>query len=151
MPGRAAQESTLYEPHRIAILLALADAPGCALCFADLGRRLRYSEGNLIGHLRRLQSAGLVEARGNGGRGRASRTTYRLGGEGRAQLAAAGRDFGTVARAIELALAQREPGESFTDAPGATSPGVRGDPADEASRTVAAALDVVEERFSGPD
>jgi DNA-binding MarR family transcriptional regulator len=135
----------------VAILLALADAPGLALSFGDLRRVLRYSEGNLICHLRRLADFGAIEVRSNGARGRASRSSYHVTPAGWERLAAAGREFAAVARAIELALAQREPDAPPLGAGADASAGTRGDSTDEASKAIAAVLSLVDERFSGPD
>lgn len=135
----------------MAILLALADAPALSRGFGELKRVLGYSEGNLICHLRRLADAGAIEVQSNGARGRASRSTYRVTALGRERLATAGREFAAVARAIVLALDQREPDATPAGSVTEASTGTRGDPADEASRAVAAVLSLVDERFSGPD
>lgn len=70
---------------RLAILAALATGP--ELSFNDLRELTRTTDGNLLTHLRRLESAGFLASHKTGV-GRAGRTTYRLTEDGRDELRA---------------------------------------------------------------
>jgi DNA-binding HxlR family transcriptional regulator len=75
----------IHERTRLAILTALFTATE-GHSFPDLRDTLALTDGNLMAHLRTLEEAGLVE-RTKAGAGRASSTTLRLSGNGRAAFA----------------------------------------------------------------
>ena len=74
-------DPVIHEHTRLGILTVLYTAPG-ERSFSDLRDTLRLTDGNLMAHLRTLESAGLVE-RIKEGAGRASSTTVQLSAHGR--------------------------------------------------------------------
>lgn len=74
-------DPVIHEHTRLGILTVLYTAPGGQL-FSDLRDTLALTDGNLMAHLRTLETAGLVE-RLKEGAGRASSTTVQLNTHGR--------------------------------------------------------------------
>lgn len=74
-------DPVIHEQTRLGILTVLYTAPG-GHSFSDLRDTLALTDGNLMAHLRTLETAGLVE-RLKEGAGRASSTTVQLGAPGR--------------------------------------------------------------------
>lgn len=90
-PPAAAAESTtewvkldplIHERTRLAILSALSTSPEGALSFLGLRDTLHLTDGNLLAHLRTLESAGRVELMKKGA-GRGSSTVVQLTASGR--------------------------------------------------------------------
>lgn len=71
----------IHERTRLLILTALSTAPGQALSFPDLRESLKLTDGNLLTHLRTLESAMLV-ALTKTGAGRGSSTRVALSERG---------------------------------------------------------------------
>jgi DNA-binding transcriptional ArsR family regulator len=79
-------DPVIHAPVRLRIVSTLAALPdGDALSFTRLQEILELTPGNLITHLRRLEDAGYLASRTTGN-GRASRTSLKLTGRGRAAL-----------------------------------------------------------------
>lgn len=151
LPGSGG--GALADPCRLRIVLELAGVHGGWIEFGALRRRLGLSDGNLLCHVRRLLAAALVQMRGNGARGRASRTEFRLSDAGRSQLAARAAAHAGIARRIEETLRAVPRADSSP-----AMPSDRGAPvafiapaAVTAVAARAAVVELVDERFSGPD
>ncbi len=146
---RAPWEAELFDRHRIAIVLAVLTAPAGRASFSELARQLGLSDGNLACHLGRLQRVGIIAARRNGSRGRASHTDYLLTAAGRSHMEAAGAEFARVARTISTALAV---GGLVPDR-GANAAAV--ETAEDAPLPASArppiSVEILDERFSGID
>ena len=80
--GWVALDPVIHERTRLAILTALSTSAEAALSFLDLRDTLRLTDGNLLAHLRTLESAGLVELIKKGA-GRGSSTVVQLSAAGR--------------------------------------------------------------------
>ena len=74
-------DPVIHEHTRLGILTVLYTAPG-GHSFSDLRDTLGLTDGNLMAHLRTLETAGLIE-RIKEGAGRASSTTVQLSAHGR--------------------------------------------------------------------
>ena len=82
-PAAAVQlDPVIHERTRLAILTALYTVAGNAYSFLDLRETLQLTDGNLMAHLRTLESAGLIE-REKEGAGRKSSTTVGLSTTGK--------------------------------------------------------------------
>ena len=81
-PPQVQLDPVIHERTRLSILTALFTAGDNGCSFMDLRDTLSLTDGNLMAHLRTLESAGLIE-RSKEGAGRKSSTTIELSGEGR--------------------------------------------------------------------
>lgn len=81
-PAAVQLDPVIHERTRLAILTALFTVAGNTFSFLDLRETLQLTDGNLMAHLRTLESAGLIE-REKEGAGRKSSTTVALSTSGK--------------------------------------------------------------------
>ncbi|HYF48586.1 MAG TPA: transcriptional regulator [Planctomycetota bacterium] len=86
-PSAVQLDPVIHERTRLAILTALFTLPSNACSFLDLRDTLSLTDGNLMAHLRTLESAGLIE-REKEGAGRKSSTTVQLSASGKREFKA---------------------------------------------------------------
>jgi len=75
-------DPVIHERVRLVLLTALSTADESTLSFQALRETLQLTDGNLMGHIRALEQAGLVE-RSKQGAGRGSLTLVRLSAQGK--------------------------------------------------------------------
>jgi DNA-binding MarR family transcriptional regulator len=97
----------IHERTRLAILTTLFTAPAGCCVFSDLRDSLALTDGNLMAHLRALETGGLVE-RTKEGAGRASSTTLQLSAHGRKAF----RAYLNQLEALVRGTLGRKPGEA---------------------------------------
>jgi DNA-binding MarR family transcriptional regulator len=81
-PAMVQLDPVIHERTRLAILTSLFTVAGNSCSFLDLRETLQLTDGNLMAHLRTLESAGLIE-REKEGAGRKSSTTVQLSTSGK--------------------------------------------------------------------
>jgi len=84
-PSAVQLDPVIHERTRLAILTALFTLPNNECSFLDLRETLALTDGNLMAHLRTLESAGLI-AREKEGAGRKSSTTVQLSPTGKREF-----------------------------------------------------------------